>query len=146
MKKISWLLFLFMSFVSFVHAQSADAVLGTWWNQEKDAKITMYKNGNTYEGKITWLKNMYEDDGTTPRKDSKNSDSKLRTRTLMNLVILHGFKYDDGEWTGGKIYDPKSGKTYSSKMELDGSNELDIRGYIGAPLFGRTTTWTRADR
>ncbi len=61
----------------------------------------------------------------------------------MGLVNLEGFKFDDGEWEDGTIYDPKSGKTYSATMELDGKNLLKIRGYVGISLFGRTTEWTR---
>lgn len=125
-------------------AQQADAVTGTWLNEEKDAKIQVYRSGDTYSGKLVWIARPYEDDGKTPRKDSKNADPKLRSRGLMNLVILSGFKYDDGEWEDGKIYDPKSGKTYSSKMKLSG-NQLNIRGYVGVSMFGRTTVWTKAD-
>jgi uncharacterized protein (DUF2147 family) len=58
------------------------------------------------------------------------------------MEILSGFTYEDGRWTGGEIYDPKSGKTYSCNMKLK-ANKLEIRGYVGLSLFGRTTTWTR---
>ena len=46
-------------------------------------------------------------------------------------------------WKGGTVYDPKSGKTYSGKMTLVSPNKLDMRGFVGISLFGRTTTWTR---
>jgi uncharacterized protein (DUF2147 family) len=59
-------------------------------------------------------------------------------------VILTAFKFDgDGEWKGGDIYDPESGKTYSSYMYLKDRNTLKVRGYVGVSLFGRTETWTR---
>lgn len=124
----------------------ADAALGVWLNEEKDAKIQIYKNGAQYFGKLVWMARPMEDDGKTPRRDVKNTNAALRNRPLQGLVILTGFVYDadDKEWEDGKIYDPKSGKTYSSKMKLKG-NTLDIRGYVGAPMFGRTTSWTRAE-
>jgi uncharacterized protein (DUF2147 family) len=46
-------------------------------------------------------------------------------------------------WTGGAIYDPASGNTYHCTLSLDGENRLRLRGYVGVPLFGRTTTWIR---
>ncbi len=123
-------------------AQNADAITGFWLNEEKDARIQVYRNGDKFNGKIVWIANQFEADGKTPRKDNKNTDPSLRSRGILNLVILTGFEYDDGEWEDGKIYDPKSGKTYSSKMKLKG-NTLEIRGYVGVSMFGRTTVWTR---
>ncbi|WP_343703822.1 DUF2147 domain-containing protein [Chitinophaga sp.] len=144
MKKVIMAMLLLSALPGLSRAQQADAVVGTWLNEEKDAKVQIYRSGNEYAGKLVWIARQFEDDGKTPRKDSKNADPKLRNRGLMGLVILTGFKYDDGEWTGGKIYDPKSGKTYSSKMKLDG-RQLNIRGYVGVSVFGRTTVWTRAE-
>lgn len=63
----------------------------------------------------------------------------------MGLVILNNLKYDgDGEYEDGQIYDPKSGKTYSASAELVNKNQLDLRGYVGISLIGRTSSWTRA--
>lgn len=61
---------------------------------------------------------------------------------MLNLVILSGFICDDGEWTGSELYDPKSGKIYKSKMKLK-EGTLEIRGYVGSPVFGKTTVWTK---
>jgi uncharacterized protein (DUF2147 family) len=49
----------------------------------------------------------------------------------------------DGTWTDGSIYDPASGYTYRCQLSLDGNDRLRLRGYVGVPLIGRTTTWTR---
>jgi uncharacterized protein (DUF2147 family) len=57
---------------------------------------------------------------------------------------MDGFTFSGGTtWDKGRIYDPESGKTYKSKMTLAAPNRLEIRGYVGIPLFGRSTTWTR---
>jgi uncharacterized protein (DUF2147 family) len=50
-----------------------------------------------------------------------------------------------GKWENGTIYDPKSGNTYACNMELEGTNTLRLRGYIGISLIGRTEVWKRAD-
>jgi len=102
----------------------------------------MYEKDGKYFGKLTWLENGVGSDGKTPIKDTKNKDAKLRTRTLLNAVILQGFVYKEGKWTGGTVYDPKSGKIYSSELKLNGEN-LEVRGYIGIPAFGRTSVFTR---
>lgn len=54
--------------------------------------------------------------------------------------MLKGFEFDDDEWEDGTIYDPENGKTYSCTIKFrDG--KLDLRGYIGISLIGRTQTW-----
>jgi uncharacterized protein (DUF2147 family) len=143
MKRLAFILIILIISTGKIFAQAppADRVLGNWLNAEKDARIEIYKTGNKYYGKIIWGKNIFNPDGSS-RTDLKNPNEKLKSRLLLNLVILTNFTYDDGEWNGGKIYDPKSGKTYSCFMKLDGSN-LKIKGYIGITLLGRTTIWTR---
>jgi uncharacterized protein (DUF2147 family) len=142
MKKMMVLAAVLFTSFSAVFAQDPDAVKGVWLNDGKDAKVEIYKSSDKYFGKIIWTVNMYEADGKTLRKDSKNTNEQLRTRTIQNMVILTGCTYSDGEWSGGEIYDPKSGKTYKSKLKIKG-NSLEVRGYVGSPMFGKTTVWTR---
>ena len=142
MKKIITLAIILFTSLTDVFSQNADAVKGTWMSEHKDAKIEIYKSADKYAGKIVWTNDMYEADGKTLKKDGKNTNESLRNRSIVNLVILSGFTYDDGEWTDGEIYDPKNGKTYKSKMKLKG-NTLEVRGYVGSPMFGKTTVWTR---
>lgn len=59
--------------------------------------------------------------------------------------MLTAFKFNgDDEWKGSDIYDPESGKTYSSDMYLKDKNTLKVRGYVGISMFGRTETWLRS--
>jgi uncharacterized protein (DUF2147 family) len=143
MKRLAFILILLVISTGKMFAQTAaaDKVLGNWLNEEKDGRIEIYKTGDKYYGKLIWGKNIFNPDGSS-RTDLKNPNDKLKSRLLLNLVILTNFTYDDGEWNGGKIYDPKSGKTYSCYMKLDGAT-LKIKGYIGITLLGRTTIWTR---
>ncbi len=135
--------FLLLFSTLILHANSfansgPDVILGEWLSQEKDGKISIYKQGDKYYGKISW--------GKTPgRKDAKNPDAKLKNRDLIGLVILQDFKYTGSAWENGKIYDPNSGKTYDCILKVKDNNKvLDIRGYVGMPMFGRTATWTRS--
>lgn len=127
------------------HAQAnADDITGIWWNAEKTSKIEVYKNGDKYYGKIIHLVEPNDANGK-PKLDKDNPDAKLRNRPLQGLVILEGLEFDgDGEYEDGEIYDPKSGNTYSANAELINKNRLDLRGYMGISLIGRTSTWTRA--
>lgn len=142
-KKIFVLLFsMLLSLSSLAEDVKSSDILGFWLSEEGTAVIEITKKDKKFEGKLVWLKVLHE--GKVKEKlDDKNPDESLRSRPLLGLVNLEGFKFDDGEWEDGTIYDPKSGKTYSATMELDGKNLLKIRGYVGISLFGRTTEWTR---
>lgn len=117
---------------------------GHWYNSEKTTKIMIYKTASgKYDGKIAWLKEPNENG--KPKVDKDNPDKSLRSRPLLNLVIVKNLKSKgNNKYDGGTIYDPKSGNTYSSKVELSGPNTMKLRGYIGFSLIGRTETWTRA--
>lgn len=143
MKRITFIAtLLVLSLVSY--AQTSKAILGKWLDQEQDAKIEIYESNGKFYGKLCWLKKPYEADGKTLRKDVKNKNEKLRERTLLNAVILTNFVFDDGKWDDGKIYDPKSGKTYSCVIKIK-DGKLDVRGYIGSPMFGRSATFTKSN-
>ena len=143
MKKIIFLPLVFL--FNIVFAQNTDDILGNWLNQDNDAKIEIYKEGNSFFGKLIWLKEPNEKDGS-PKIDDKNPDENLRNRNLQGLVIVKNLNFDkkDKEWSGGKIYDPKSGKTYKCFAKIDGEN-LNLRGYIGFSFIGRTATWSRVE-
>lgn len=120
-----------------------DAILGKWFNEDKDAVIEIYKQNGKYYGKVTWLKFPLDDNGK-PKTDPLNDDESLRDRARMGMVIMYDFNYEgDSEWSDGKIYDPATGNEYSGTMTLVSQNVLDLRGYVGFTWFGRTSTWTR---
>lgn len=142
MKKLFLLLFTVMSFSSF--SQNNSDVIGEWYNAEKDAIITIFEDNNTLSGKITWMLNPNDENGN-PKKDPLNPKEDLRDRDRLGLVMMTKFAYQkDNVWDGGTLYDPKTGKTYSGMITLKDKNTLDLRGYVGIALLGRTSTWTRA--
>jgi uncharacterized protein (DUF2147 family) len=139
------ILFVFGSAIGLpgLQAQQSGAILGEWLNADEDAKVTIYQEGDRYFGKVSWLKNPKDDNGK-PRVDEENPKSDLRSRPIMGLVLLQDFRFDDGEWKGGSIYDPKNGKTYDCYMALREDGRLKIRGFVmGMRALGRTTYWTR---
>jgi len=143
MRKWILLLVVMMVFTSGgAYAGNPDAIVGDWYTAEASSVVQVYKCGEQYCGRITWLKNPRNEQGGD-KLDIKNPDEKLKSRRILGLEILRGFAYkDEYSWEGGSIYDPKNGKTYSCKMRLEGS-ELKVRGYVGFSLLGRTTVWTK---
>ena len=131
-------IYLFLStaflFIFFNASAQQDKVIGVYHTPNKDGKVSIYKKGNAYYGKL-----IVADVNIS---DTKNPNPALRSRKMVGTDFMTGFKYDDGEYVNGKIYDPMSGKTYDCKMWLEG-NKLKVRGYLGISAFGRTETFTK---
>lgn len=142
MKKLFFIgIVIISSLTGFAQNAGADILIGTWLTASGKAKVEIYKEGNKYNGKIVWLKNPLDENGK-PKVDKNNPDRTKKSVPLLGLNMLKGFVYDDGEWEDGTIYDPENGKTYSCTIRYrDGM--LDVRGYVGISLLGRTQTWFR---
>jgi uncharacterized protein (DUF2147 family) len=118
-----------------------EKIKGVWLTEKKDGKVEIYKTGRTWSGKLIWGNTALDENGK-PRRDVLNPDPKQRSKPILGLVIITGMEYEDGKWQGGRIYDSTSGKTYSITVTVKG-NTLALRGYVGIPLLGKTTIWTR---
>lgn len=134
---------LFFLLVASLHAQQADAILGEWYTTERDAKIEIYKEGKTYAGKIVWLEQPTENG--KPILDANNSDKSKRTRPILGIKLIEGFQFANGVWENGKIYDPRNGKYYSSVIKKKNSDVLEVRGFVGFSMIGRTVEWYRVN-
>jgi len=120
----------------------AQDVVGKWKLEDGSAIVEVYQEGDVFNGKIVWLKNPTEADGS-PAVDSNNPDAKLRSRQLIGMNMLSGLKQKGGEYSGGSIYDPGNGKTYNCSMKVEGDT-LKVRGSLDKRgLIGRTMDWFR---
>ncbi len=143
MKKL--LVFFLMFVVGNVWAINQENFIGLWKTKDGKSIIKIYKKQNgEFAGKIVWLAEPLDEKGH-PKSDSKNPDENLKKRPLLNLELLYGFYFKNSELKDGKIYDPKSGKTYNCVIKTKGS-DLIIRGYIGISLFGRSETWKHCSK
>ena len=125
---------------SLAFSQSADAVLGIWRSEHGSAKIQISKSGDQYDGKLVWVKPETGSDET----DINNPNPELRSQPIEGLEVLKNFTYSgSGTWDGGTVYDPRSGKTYSCKLYMESSDELEVRAYMGISLIGKSQTWSR---
>jgi uncharacterized protein (DUF2147 family) len=147
---ISGVLSILLLLVSFAIAADEDRIIGLWDTPEKDCKIEIFKCGDKYCGRVAWLKEpLYpaDDEGGMAGKpivDRENPSPGLRSRPLMGLQLMKGLTYiGKNVWEKGTIYNPDNGRTYKCRMTLAGSNRLEVRGYIGIPLLGATSIWTR---
>jgi uncharacterized protein (DUF2147 family) len=137
-------------------AGDGDAIVGIWATDPEggggQAHVEITRTGDLYSGKIVWLDEpLYtaeDEDGEKgqPKVDKNNPDEALQSRPIMGLELMSGFKYDGkGTWKKGTIYDPDNGKTYKCKLKLGDDGELNVRGYIGLSMIGRTSRWTRVN-
>ena len=124
-------------------AQQADAILGKWHTQDKDAQVEIFREGNVYHGKMVWMKEPTEDG--KPKVDKNNTDKAKRDRTILGMKFLSDFVDDGDTWEDGTIYDPRNGKSYSCIIKLMDKNKMEVRGYVGIAAFGKTIEWTRVN-
>jgi uncharacterized protein (DUF2147 family) len=119
---------------------------GLWWAEGGFAQVEIRRCADgALCGEVVWLRHPFDEHGCELR-DLENPDPGLRGRPLVGMQILRDLRAsadDPGEWSGGEIYDPGSGRTYGAVLALDGASRLRVRGYLGLRLLGRTTTWVR---
>ena len=138
MKKL-FLLICFFAYAALPAQNKTGDILGTYMNPEADAIIKIYENAGKYYGKLAWIKKPES-------LDSNNPDPAKKTQKKLGLVIMNNFVFDgDDTWEKGTIYDPKNGKTYDCKITRDTKGNLDVRGFIGISLIGRTSHWTKVE-
>ena len=127
-----------------LYAALAQDVVGKWKLEDGSAIVEVYRQGDVYNGKIVWLAQPTEADGS-PAVDDKNPDAKLRSRKLIGLNMLSGLRKSSGEYNSGSIYDPGNGKTYNCSMKVEG-DVLKVRGSLDKRgLLGRTMDWIRVN-
>lgn len=144
MKAILKTLF-FLVFLNFsAYSQdSSDEIVGIWEPSSGKARVKIDKIEDKYYGRIVWLREPNDENGN-PKKDKNNPDETLRVKPLLGYRMLREFTYSgDKVWENGTIYDPESGSTYSCTITMTDDNTLEVRGYIGVSLFGRTDVWKR---
>ncbi|MGH8077605.1 MAG: DUF2147 domain-containing protein [Lysobacter sp.] len=120
--------------------------VGTWTTIDDKTKkpksvVEIYEaRDGTLAGRVTEV--LSSDRGTDPLCDKCEGDR--RNKPVKGMVILWGVKKSGDGWEGGKILDPATGKVYSVKVRpIDGGTKLDVRGFIGFSLLGRSQTWVR---
>ena len=125
----------------------ASNVIGLWATEEEKSHVEIKAcegDENKLCGTIVWLKEPLNDEGE-PKTDRNNPEKALQERQIIGLPLMADFeKTDDPNvWEEGKIYNPEDGETYSCVITLLKADLLEVRGYVGLPLLGKSQEWTR---
>lgn len=134
-------LLLLFSFLNNIQAhEKFDEIIGIWLNEDKTNKIEIYKSGDTYFGKIVWIKKL-ESNPSQQLKDKNNPNPELRNRNILGMDIISGLKYKSGEWVNGTIYTPKKGIYADCNVKLLSNGQLKIT--VSKSGFTKSQKWTR---
>jgi uncharacterized protein (DUF2147 family) len=139
MKKLTFLIFLLLSTVSF-----SQSIFGKWESRDEktnkvDSVIEVYKKDGKAYAKIVEITDKAKKEALCTQCEDEN-----KNKPVLGMEILTGLKKDGDEWSGGTILDPRNGKIYKCYIKLVRPNKLKLRGYIGISLFGKTEYMARA--
>lgn len=130
-------------------AGAADASpVGLWKNIDDvsgkpKALIRISENKGELEGRIEQLFRPADED-QNPK--CVKCEGVLKDQPIIGMVFMSGLKKSGDAYTGGEILDPDNGKVYKSKLTLvDGGKKVNVRGYIGIPMLGRSQVWIRQE-
>lgn len=141
MKKLAaYCIFLLFAGIQTGQAQSITGKWKTFDDETGDAKsiVEIYeKNGKIY-GKIIEILEKGKEDKTCDKCKGSKKDKPVN-----GMVIIEGLSKDGDNWEDGTILDPRNGNVYKCRINLENSDKLKVRGYLGISLLGRTQYWTR---
>ncbi len=139
--------FALLAAASLAQAQTTPA--GLWKTIDDDGKtekslVRIVDTAGVLSGKVEKIFDATKQDA----KCEECSDAR-KGQPVLGLTIIQGVKANAGEaglWDGGEILDPNNGKTYKVRLKpVNGGKTLEVRGYIGMPMLGRTQTWQRVE-
>jgi uncharacterized protein (DUF2147 family) len=130
---------------------ASDTPVGKWKQVDdvsgkQKSVIEITDNGGELQGKVVQVMNLSPEEIAKGGEHPKCilCEGALKDQPVEGMTIMSGVKKDGDVWDGGKITDPKTGKVYKVKLTLDnGGQKMDVRGYVGFSLLGRSQTWYR---
>jgi uncharacterized protein (DUF2147 family) len=131
----------------FSQAASFDSPAGLWKiiddrSGTPRALVRITEINNEFRGVIEKGLRPGEDENTVCEK----CEGVRHNQRLLGMTIVTGMRKQGDVYAGGEILDPDNGKVYRCKITLrDGGTKLQVRGFVGISLFGRTQTWIRID-
>ncbi|MBC7494536.1 MAG: DUF2147 domain-containing protein [Flavobacterium sp.] len=134
---------LVIAFILISQLVASQSVTGKWktvddeTGVEKSVVEIVEKNGKISAKIIEIFEVQYR----SRKCDLCTGDDK--DKPILGFTIIKGLTKDGKEYNGGKITDPKNGKSYKCYITLESKDKLKVRGYIGFALIGRTQYWTR---
>ena len=135
------------AFAGDANASMPPSPIGVWATEKGGGHVKIVQCGDKLCGSLVWLKEPLNKEGKD-KIDSENPDPALQSRKLLGLPLLDGFVSDGDQkvWSGGTIYNPDDGKTYSCKLTMQDPKTMQVRGYVGISLLGKTQIWKRVEQ
>ena len=140
MKRLLFLILVVFAGMAVKGQTPADKIVGVWLNDDKTTKIEFSKTGKTYSGKIVWLAQPNDANGS-PRLDKNNPDPDKRNQKILGLTIITGLKYSNNKWSG-TMYGPKRGQYANCAFILKSEGQLQIT--VSKGFLSETKTWTKS--
>jgi uncharacterized protein (DUF2147 family) len=133
----------FLTLQTFVTAQTAVGVWKTIDDKTNEAKseVTITDVNGKIFGKVTKLLRKTAD----PNRKCVDCKGAKKGQLILGMNIVEGLWKSGDQWEGGTITDPENGKEYSCKIKFKNGNpdQLEVRGFLGISLLGRSQTWYR---
>jgi uncharacterized protein (DUF2147 family) len=147
-KYLIFSLFCLLAIFSALGVCAANSPVGLWKtiddNTGKPRSLVRITQTNDAEFVAIIEKGLQAED--TPDDVCAKCTGELKNKPLLGMTIMQGMKQNGDVYEGGKILDPDNGKVYKCKLKLiDDGNKLEVRGFIGISLFGRSQTWVRQE-
>ena len=148
-KNFSLIAFGFALMVSSAFSQTTDPAVGIWKTiddktNQPASLIKIDEVNGMLEGTII---KTFPRENETPLVICNLCKDDRKDKPIIGMRIMTDLKKDEtGMWSGGKILDPKNGETYKVKLTTEDGKKMDVRGYIGVPLLGRTQVWYKAEQ
>jgi len=134
-----------LAFAAPTFATDMNSPVGSWTTIDDatgkpKSVVELSEQNGELTGKVVEV--LQSDQG--PHPICKECDGERKNQPVEGMTIIWGMKKDGDTWEGGKILDPKNGKIYSCKIHLtDGGQKLEMRGFMGFSLLGRSQVWER---
>jgi uncharacterized protein (DUF2147 family) len=125
-------------------AQNIDSPVGLWKTIDDETKVaTSIVRITEKDGLLSGKVERITDPNRAEAKCTKCTDDR-KDMPVLGLTILTGLKKINSEWGEGQILDPNNGKIYKAKVKLlDTGQRLEVRGFLGVSLLGRSQYWVR---
>ena len=148
MKLAAFVITALLSIAPLAPVFAADTPVGLWKNIDDEtgkpkALIRITENEGAFQGQI---EKLYREPNEDQNPKCDKCEGARKDQPIVGMVILSGLKKEGEEFNGGEIIDPKNGKVYKAKMHLtDAGKKLNVRGYVGMPMLGRSQVWVRQE-
>lgn len=134
--------------IAAVAASASDTPVGVWRTiDDKTGKEKSLVRITEVNGELHGtIEKLFRGPNEDPNPNCDKCEGDKHNKPVIGMLILTGMKRQGDEYAGGQILDPANGKTYKCKMwTSDGGKKLNVRGFIGVSLLGRTQVWQREE-